>query len=253
MEGLSLLISYAALNLPLVFAVLFGLFASWIVTGTSSQPTVWACVSGVAFLVETVFMLAPSIPIGINVSSNDLACALLVATLPVRVLLFKSPPPQLIFWMWLSIGGVLLISFGVGLTFGSVAGVEARANFYFWVVGLYFASYSHPPAALKRLWHIVQWCAWLVAARAIYRWVGVKYGFVSESMVVMASVTSEFRVVIPSSTCELGVIGLAYCSLWLRHTSRPEILGDIPFQMAMIQHEQRVQRLEYAGISMWRG
>lgn len=228
MEWFYLILRYVFTATPFVLAVLFALIGFWMVVATASRVTTGAWAVGIAFLVETAFVSAPFIPMGIKVSSDDLAFALLVAALVMRVLFFEFPRRQAVYGLWLAIGAIFFISFGLGLSsFGTAAGVEARPNFYFWMAGLYFASFSYPPETLKKLWRIVQWCAWLVAAIIAYRWVGLKFGFVSAHLVEFAGASSEFRVVGSNPTFFLGMMGAAYFAQWLKHSRRIALLAAL--------------------------
>lgn len=228
MEWFYLTLRYFFTAIPFVFAVLFALAGFWMVVATASRMTAGAWAVGIAFLIETAFVSAPSIPMGIQVSTDDLAFSLLAVALVMRVLFFELPRRQDVYGIWLAIGTVFFISFGQGLlSFGTIAGVEARPNFYFWMAGLYFASFSYPPETLKKLWRIVQWCAWLVAVIVVYRWVGLKFGFVSERLVEFAGASSEFRVVGSNPTFLLGMMGAAYFAMWLRHSRRSALFAAL--------------------------
>ena len=228
MEWFYLGLRYMIFSIPMVFAVLIALFGCWMVIATASRATVGAWVVGVAFLIQTAFVASPSFPFGINVSSDDLAFTLLAAALIARVLFFELPPLQTVQGMWFAFGGIFFISLGVGLLeYGSSAGVEARSNFYFWMAGLYFASFVYPPDVLKKLWSITQWCAWLVVAIVVYRWVGLKLGFVSLQLVELIGASSEFRVVGSDPTFFIGIIGVAHFSLWLRYTRQSALVGSL--------------------------
>jgi hypothetical protein len=228
MEWFYLALRYFFTAIPFVFAMLFALVGFWMVVATASRVTSGAWTVGIAFLIETAFVRAPFIPMGIKVSTDDLAFALLAAALVMRVLFFELPRRQAVYGIWLAIGAVFFISFGLGLSiFGTAAGVEARPNFYFWMAGLYFASFSYSPETLKKMWRITQWCAWLVAAIVVYRWVGLKLGFVSERLVEFAGASSEFRVVGSNPTFFMGAMGVAYFALWLRHSRRMALLAAL--------------------------
>lgn len=225
---------YAIISLPFIFAVVFALVGFWMLIATASRVTSGAWVVGMAFLIETAFVSAPYIPMGIKVSTNDLAFALLASALFVRVLFVGFPQWRTVYGVWLALGAVFFISLGVGLTrFGTAAGVEARPDFYFWMAGLYFATFNYPPDVLKKLWRIVQWCAWLVALIVIYRWLGLKYGFVSERLVEFAGASSEFRVVGSHPTFFLSVAGAAYFALWLRYSRRTALLAAL-FMLGLV-------------------
>lgn len=219
---------YAIISLPFIFAVVFALVGFWMLIATASRVTAGAWVVGVAFLIETTFVSAPFIPMGLRVSTDDLAFVLLAAALVMRVLFFEFPRRQAVYGIWLAIGAVFFISFGLGLSsFGTTAGVEARPNFYFWMAGLYFASFSYSPETLKKMWRITQWCAWLVAAIVVYRWTGLKFGFVSARLVEFAGASSEFRVVGSNPTFFMGAMGVAYFALWLRHSRRAALFAAL--------------------------
>ncbi|ODU50254.1 MAG: hypothetical protein ABS92_03680 [Thiobacillus sp. SCN 63-374] len=234
MEWFFLTLRYVFTAIPFVFAALFALVGFWMVIATASRVTAGAWVVGMAFLIETAFVSAPFIPVGIQLTSNDLAFALLAAALVMRVLFFEFPHRRVVYGIWLAFGGVLLASLAVGLVeFGSTAGVEARPNFYFWMAGLYFASFTYSPDVLKKLWRIAQWTAWLVVLVAVYRWVGLKYGFVSEGLVKWAGASSEFRVVGSNPTFFLAVVGAAYFAMWLRDSKMTALVVAI-FMLGMV-------------------
>lgn len=228
MEWLFLTLRYVFTAIPFVFAIFFALLGFWMVVATASRVAVGAWTIGLAFLVETAFVTAPFIPMGIKLSTNDLAFALLAAGLIMRVLFFEFPRRPAIYGVWLAIGAVFFMSFGPGLiSFGTAAGVEARPNFYFWMAGLYFASFSYSPETIKKLWRVTQWCAWLVVAVVVYRWVGLKAGFVSERLVEWAGASSEFRVVGSNPTFFVAALGVAYFALWLRDSRRLILLAAL--------------------------
>lgn len=234
MEWLFMALRYAIISLPFIFAVVFALVGFWMLVATASRVTAGAWVVGVAFLIETAFVSAPYIPMGIKVSSDDLAFALLASALFMRVLFTGFPQSKEVYGRWLALGAVFFFSLGVGLVqFGTSAGVEARPDFYFWMAGLYFASFSYPPDVLKKLWRIVQWCAWLVAVIVIYRWMGLKFGFVSERLVEFAGASSEFRVVGSHPAFFVSVVGAAYFALWLRNSRRVALFAAL-FMLGLV-------------------
>lgn len=234
MEWFFLTLRYVFTAVPFVFAVVFALAGFWVLVATASRVSTGAMVIGGAFLIQTAFVMAPYLPLGLRVSTDDLAFLLLAAALVVRWLFFGQPRIVNSYGVWLLIGAALFVSLGIGLLqFGTPAGVEARPNFYFWMAGLYFASFTYTPDVMKKLWRVVQWCAWLVAVVVIYRWVGLKYGFVSERLVEFAGASSEFRVVGSHPTFFLAMVGTAYFALWLRH-SRATALWAAMFMLGLV-------------------
>ena len=240
MEWFYLTLRYLFTAIPFVFAVLFALVGFWMVVATASRVTAGIWTVGIAFLIETALVRAPFIPMGIKVSTDDLAFALLATALVMRVLFFELPRRQAVYGIWLAIGAVFFVSFGLGLSsFGTAAGVEARPYFYFWMAGLYFASFPYSPETLKKMWRITQWCAWLVAAIVVYRWVGLKFGFVSERLVEFAGASSEFRVVGSNPAFFLGMIGAAYFALWLRDSRRSALFAALVMLVLVLVLQHR--------------
>lgn len=221
MEWLFMGLRYAIVSLPFVFAILFAVVGFWMVVATASRPAAGAWVVGGAFLVETILGVAPGIPLGFRLTTNDMAFMLLAGALVMRSLFFGMPRRPAVYGVWLAFGAVLFISFGMGLSsHGSAAGVEVRPNFYFWMAGLYFASFHYPPHVLGQLWRITQWCAWLVAAIAVYRWLGPKVGIAVPRLEHFSGANSEFRVIGSNPTFFLALAGVAYFSLWLSYSRR---------------------------------
>lgn len=201
----------------------------WVAISTATRVTTGALIVVLAFLVETSLVIAPWLNLGIRVNSNDLILALLGVAVIGRVMFMAAGGQQKRwFIVWVAFLGVLLLSLLIGLfQYGSKAGVEVRDNFYFLMAGLYFASFTYTEADLKRLWRITQWCAWLVVAIVAYRWVGLKYGFVSERLVEYVGASSEFRVVGSSPTFFLASVGVAYFAFWFRDGRSRALFGAL--------------------------
>lgn len=228
MNWFSSLFGAVTLVIPIVIAVVLAIFAWWAVIATATRVEIGLVAVGLAYLIQTAFVAAPTFSLGINVSTDDLAFSLLLASLIVKQLFFKSSRANAIFWAWFSIGAVLLFSLALGLLqYGSVAGVEVRPNFYFWVAGLYFSGFTYTTEQLRKIWQLSQWCAWCISAIVIFRWIGIKIGFVSASFVEMAGASSEFRVVGSGPTFVLGAIGVSYFSHWLRDARRNILCGAL--------------------------
>lgn len=233
---------YAIISLPFIFAILFALIGFWMVVSAASRPTTGAWVVGGAFLLETIFGVAPGIPVGFRLTSNDLAFMLLAAALVMRLLFFGIPRRPVLYGVWIAMGAVLFASFGLGFSsFGSTAGVEVRANFYFWMAGLYFSSFHYSPETLKKMWVVTQWCAWLVAAIAVYRWLGPKLGFSVQRLEIVSGANSEYRVVGSHPTFFLAVVGIAYFALWLSYSRKLVFLAaSVMFGFVLILQHRSV-------------
>lgn len=247
--------SYAIAAIPFFVALLVALFGCWGVIAASYRVTAGAWIVAAAFLVETAFVTAPYLRTGINLNSNDLAFGALLVALLARVLVLDRSKHQRVYWLWLAFGGGIFISLFLGLAkYGSAAGVDARPNFYFWMAGLYFATFRYPPEVLQKLWRITQWCGWLVAVIVVYRWLGLKYGFVSERLVEYAGASNEFRVVGSSPAFFIAMTGVAYFALWLRH-ARVAMLAQALFMLGLVlvlQHRSVwVSMIGALGVVAW--
>jgi O-Antigen ligase len=227
-------LSYAVISMAFVVMAVLALVGLWVGITTAFRVTAGAWAIGVAFLIETAFVAAPSLPVGLQLSTNDLAFGLLAASLAVRVLFIGVPRDRTAYLPWLALGGVFFFSLVTGLMeFGTKAGVEARPNFYFWMAGLYFAGFSYPPDVLKKLQRVLLWCGWGVVLVVIYRWVGLKYGFVSHRVVEEAGAGTEFRVVGSGPALFLAFVGIAYLAIWLRG-GRLLVLGSAAVMLGLV-------------------
>jgi hypothetical protein len=239
MKVMMTLLGYGMLTLPFILAIGLALGSWWVLVNAAARVWVGAWIVALAFVVETVFVAAPALPLGINVSTNDLAFLLLMAALAFRMAFIGVPQWSAAWRSWLLLGMVLFYSLLVGLVqFGSSAGVEARGNAYFWMAGLYFASFSYSPEPLSRLWHMLRWTAWLIAAVVVYRWIGLKYGFVSAHVVELAGASSEFRTVGSHQALFLAMVGVAHLAHWLRHDGWKHLLsaGTLLAFAVVLQH-----------------
>lgn len=216
MEILFGAIRFAFTAIPFVMAMLIALFGVWTVVAASQRPLWGAWALALGFLVETWFIIAPQVPLGIRVSSTDLVALLLLGGLAGRIFSGGLPFGRALFLAWLAVGLLMFASLGLGLLqFGTKAGVEVRENFYFWVAALYFASYRYTPDDLRRLGRVLRVAAWGVIAIAIYRWVGLEAGFVSRATFLVAGASSEFRAVGSQPALVVAMAGMLYFSRWL--------------------------------------
>lgn len=226
MNLLMTLLGYGMLALPFGLAIVLALGTWWALVNAAARVWVGTWIVGLAFVLETIFVAAPALPLGINVSTNDLAFLLLMAALAFRLAFIALPQWSVAWRSWLLLGMVLVYSLLIGLVqFGSSAGVEARGNAYFWMAGLYFASFTYSTDVLSRLWRVLRWTAWLIAAVVVYRWVGLKFGFVSAHVVELAGASSEFRAVGSHQALFLALIGVAHLGHWLRHDGWKSLLA----------------------------
>lgn len=202
--------------MPFALAMLFALLAIWTVVAASQRPLWGAWALALGFLVETWFIIAPQVQLGIRVSSTDLVALLLLGGLAGRIFSGGLPFDRALFLGWLAVGLLMFASLGLGLMqFGTRAGVEVRENFYFWVAALYFASYRYTPDDLRRLGRVLRVAAWGVVAIAIYRWVGLEAGFVSRAIFLVAGASSEFRAVGSQPALVVAMAGMLYMARWL--------------------------------------
>lgn len=219
MDILFTLLRGAITAIPFVVAILVALGGVWMVVAASTRPLWGAWVLAVGFLVETWFIIAPQIPLGIRVSTTDLATLVLLGGLAGRLFMLGMPIQRGLFLGWLAFGALMLASGAAGLIkFGTPAGVELRENFYFWVAGLYFASFRYTADDLQRLRRVMVVAAWGVIAVAIYRWIGLEAGFVSRATFLVAGASSEFRAVGAHPTLLVALVGVFYFARWMETT-----------------------------------
>lgn len=216
MDILFTLLRGVIIAMPFVVAILVALGGVWTVVAASQRPLWGAWVLAIGFLVETWFIIAPQVPLGIRVSSTDLVALLLLGGLAGRLFMLGMPIQRGLFLAWLAFGALMLASGAAGLIkFGTPAGVELRENFYFWVAGLYFASFRYTADDLHRLRRVMVVAAWGVLAVAIYRWVGLEAGFVSRATFLVAGASSEFRAVGSQPALVVAMAGMLYFARWL--------------------------------------
>lgn len=228
MDWLMVALGYVLRSVPLLGAAIAALVGVWFAIAAGTRATVGAWVLAVAFVVETWFVAAPSVQMGIQLSTNDAAALLLLSGLIFRFVFLGFPgrSRELVAWVALStLVGCSLI-FGL-LAYGSKAGVEARPTVYFIVAGFYFACFHYAREDLLRLGRMFQWLAWAVAFVVAYRWLGLKLGFVSAQLVYTAGASSEFRVVGSDPTFLLAVAGCAHVVSWLGTSRMRSLLSAV--------------------------
>lgn len=228
MEYLSQLVASILYATPVIIAIIAGIAIPWMLIIIASRACFGAVLVGLTFLIQTALVTSPSITLGINISLNDLIFLFLALAVVVRLLFIKSPRHSPTFFLWIALAVTLMLSLGIGLMqYGSKAGVEVRDNFYFVTAGLYFASFAYTGENLVRLWRAAQWCAWALVGVVVYRWLGLKFGFVSLQLVELVGASSEFRVIGSGPTFFIAAVGVAYYTRWLREARSLLLLGSV--------------------------
>jgi hypothetical protein len=144
------------------------------------------------FVLETLLVTLPPLPIGINVYPQDLVFLLLGTCAIGRF--FRNPKNDLWSFTWMVIGAVWLALFVIGLVkYKTVAGVEFRPFYYFWAAAAYFASFSYKEEMLPDVWRMLKWGATALLVIACYRWAADAVGFSSVNWGVLVG-ASPFRV-----------------------------------------------------------
>lgn len=124
------------------------------------------------YVVETVAIEFPRIPMGITVFPQDIVFGLLLAAGIWRYLLRRAPLDRsrvLILGLMLLL--LLSLARGISMYGAKTAGVEVRGFFWFFSGSLYFSSFPYgrrTTARLIRQWHLAA-CALL--AIAVFRWI----------------------------------------------------------------------------------
>lgn len=121
------------------------------------------------FFMEVVFVEYPGFWVGIYLYPGDVVFGLLGLVAIARLALAKEVPGWPV--LWLLLGVVIFISFGLGMAkFGKAAGTDFRNYFYIWSAGLYFWSFRYDEARMRRIVNGWLACSVLLIGLACFRW-----------------------------------------------------------------------------------
>ncbi len=156
-------------------------------------------------VVEAWLPFMPAIEIGVKVFPQDFVYLLIGGAAALRLLPRGHWPAPLL--LWLGFGALLLGSFALGVVgFGTAAGVDFRGSFYFWVAGLYLASFELDARfgrGLVRLWLLA---ALAVLGSALFRWTASALGLeIAAQWSDWSGAGVRFRVITAQATLVMAV------------------------------------------------
>lgn len=242
MEWLFLFLNFAIYGAIFLFDALLALAFAAGTLKVAVNPVVGARIAAATLLIEIFFIQAPQIPLGLQISTTDITCILLVMSILVRFIVRKLPLSNRHYWIWILLGLAFAFSGGRGLlAFGSAAGTDLRPNFHFWAMGLYFASFTYTSDELVRLWRVFQHMAMGVIAIAMFRWIGNMLGIVSDRVFLVAGASTEFRAVGSSGALVLAVCTVCFLYDYARnHKPWSGVLSVLTLSMVIVLQHRSV-------------
>ncbi len=122
------------------------------------------------YAIEALWMQVGGIELGLTVYYTDFALVFIGAIAVLRFLGARDTPRW--HWAWGLYVLVFLVSLGTGIvSFGSGAGVQARAYFYSIAAGSYVMSFPMDAARFRILLNLMVWLSVLLLGICVYRWI----------------------------------------------------------------------------------
>lgn len=174
MEWFFLGMRYTFTAIPFVIAVLLPLFLFYGAWAFYHRPT--AGVGSViwVFVLETLIVIQPRLPLGVQLFLPDLLFLLIGAAGMLRLFGLRLQRQHLV---WLLFGAVLILSFALGvLKNGTQAGVEFRVFFYFWAGIWYLMTFPLTEEQLDKIMRTYMAAAAVMVVLALFRWVSLALG-----------------------------------------------------------------------------
>ena len=174
MEWLFLGLRYTIISIPFVIAVLLPLFLFYGAWAFYHRPT--AGVSSVfwIFVIETLIVIQPRLPLGVQLFLPDLLFLLIGVAGMLRIFKVRLQRQH---YAWLIFGAVLMVSFALGvLKHGTQAGVEFRTFFYFWAGIWYLMTFQLTAEQFDKIMRTYMAAAAVMVFLVIMRWVTLALG-----------------------------------------------------------------------------
>lgn len=174
MEWFYLILRTAMTAIPFVIAVLLPLLLFYGAWSFYHRPA--AGVSSViwVFVIETLIMIQPRLPLGVQLFLPDLLFLLIGVAGLLRIFNVRL---QRHHYAWLIFGAVLVLSFGLGvLQYGTQAGVEFRTFFYFWAGVWYLMTFQLTAEQLEKILRTYMVAASVMVVLALFRWTAMALG-----------------------------------------------------------------------------
>ena len=155
-----------AIAIPLVLS--YGTVSFYYRPATAIRWVIWL------FVIESALVIQPSLPLGIQLFLPDLLFLLIGIAGLLRIFSIKLHREH---YLWLLYGGVLLLSFGLGVAqYGTKAGVEFRAFFYFWAGIWYLLTFALTPPEVDKIIRSWMFASAFLVAVALLRWLAMLLG-----------------------------------------------------------------------------
>lgn len=174
MEWLFLGLRYTFTAIPFVIAVLLPLFLFYGAWAFYHRPT--AGVSSViwVFVLETLIVIQPRLPLGVQLFLPDLLFLLIGAAGMLRIFTTRLHRHH---YAWLVFGGVLFLSFALGaVRHGTQAGVEFRTFFYFWAGIWYLMTFHLTGEQIDKIMRTYMVAAAVMVVLVTMRWTTLALG-----------------------------------------------------------------------------
>lgn len=174
MNTFFLIVSYGLTLIPFAVAIVLAFLLFYGAINFYHRP-----VNGIywviwLFVIETALIFNPSLPLGIQLFLPDLLFLLLAMSGLLRIFSIKLHREH---YVWLLYGAVLLLSFGMGtVKFGTTAGVEFRAFFYFWSGIWYLMTFKLSSSDVDKIIRSWMLGSAVLSAIALFRWVAMALG-----------------------------------------------------------------------------
>ncbi len=122
------------------------------------------------YAIEALWMQVGGLELGITLYYTDLALLFIAVITLLRLLGARDTPRW--HWAWSLYVLAFVVSLGTGVvSFGSGAGVQARAYFYSIAAGSYAMSFPVDAARVRVLLNLMLWLAVLLLGLCVYRWI----------------------------------------------------------------------------------
>lgn len=168
MEWLFLTLRYTIISIPFVIAVLLPLFLFYGAWSFYYRPVAGVGAVIWVFVFETIIVIQPSLPLGVQLFLPDLLFLLIGGAGFLRLFGLRL---QRHHYAWLLFGAVLLLSFALGvLKNGTVAGVEFRTFFYFWAGVWYLMTFQLTAQQIDKIMRIYMFAASVLVFVVFLRW-----------------------------------------------------------------------------------
>jgi hypothetical protein len=174
MEWFYIALRFVFTAIPFVVAFLlplllfYGAWSFYYRPVTAIRWVIWV------FVIETIMIIQPVLPLGIKLFIPDLVFLLIGMAGVLRIFTIKLHREH---YVWLLFGAALMLSFALGvIQYGTKAGVEFRAYFYFWAGVWYFMTFPLSTADVDKIARSWVFASAILVVVVSLRWVAQALG-----------------------------------------------------------------------------